>query len=156
MEISEYTNRCKEMIKQFGYMIQGVGAGENTPAYAYTIGRELQGKSDFIILNLINQSLINTVIEKFDEMVSTNSSINYQTSLIVILDSFKVNEESARFKLIKIDPVKHKQLCLGCWNFSLGVTEPVGLYQIMYPDDKNILQDEEGFNELHRQPDLSV
>lgn len=156
MEISEYINRCKEIIKQSGYMIQGVGGCENELPYAYTVGRELQGKSDFVILNLINQPIMNMVVKKFDEMVIADSSVNYQSSAIIVLDSFMVDKKPARFLIIKIDPNKHKDLCLGCWNKSLGVNKPVGLYQIIYPDDKNILQDEGGFNETFRQPDLSI
>lgn len=156
MEISEYYNNCLQIIKEKGYMIKVVKTNKKTVPYSYTIGRELVGKSDFVVMNMINETIIDSVIEKFDEIMLNSKGSNYKSTLVVSLDSLTINGKPLRFKVIKLDPVKHKQLCSGCWNKSFEVKEPIGLYQIMYPDDKNIIPGEKGFNEIYKQPDLSV
>lgn len=154
-KIEQYISNLKDIMKKCGYVIQGVNGDGNNPSYAYTVGRELLGKDDFIIFNIIDSKLINLIIEKFDEYRSSNTA-GYQTKIILSLDSFKINGQDARFMLIKIDPAKCRQLCLGCWNKKLGVNQPIGFYQIVYADTNNILPDEEGFNEEYSQSYLTV
>jgi hypothetical protein len=150
--IEQYNQRCRDIIARVGYMIQGVGAGGDGQCYAYTIGRELQSKPDFVMVGIVSQDMINAVVKVFDanliEMVNEFQSkpftlINYT----VTVDGEK---QQSRFQLKKVKNVEIvvSNLTFGMINPRLGMIKPVGIYQIIYADKNNLLLDEEGYGEI--------
>lgn len=158
MDIRSYYESCKKLIEEHGYFIQGVGPdpNNNESHYMYTVGRELIGKFDFLLINNNNASILNDIVKQFDMNVSSNYSLNSQSSLIIELDTFTVNGKRARFLLKKVCPDKLRNVCLGCWNSNVGVSKPIGFYQVFYSDNRNILPNENFFNEDYNQLDYTL
>lgn len=158
MDILSYYESCKKLMQKYGYFIQGVGSGikNNKPSYMYTVGRELNGKFDFLLIDTYNATLLNDIVKQFDMNVSSNYSLNSQSSLIIELDTFTVNGKKARFLLKKVCPDKLRNVCLGCWNSNVGVSKPIGFYQVFYSDNRNILPNEDFFNEDYNQLDYTL
>lgn len=63
----EYLNHILELIHEYGWAVQGVGAGDGEPTFSYTVGLHGKGAPEFILFGLpfeIAQPILNDLAKR--------------------------------------------------------------------------------------------
>jgi hypothetical protein len=133
-----YREMLEEKKRKHGYVVQSVfNNEENALQLAYTIGVmerngfEMYGAVSNIPCKVIG-NLINTICQDPDTYFPIVSGS------VFTLDDFKINGESIRTKLVKVDPETTQEV-------SLALTRIDSLYQLYMADSNNVLPDEPGY-----------
>lgn len=155
-KIDELHAQYREMIAKYGYMIQGVFDPESTSPvddFMYTIGRGQTGKGELIVMFKLSHDAINTFIDMIDKgeitMPHEGAAVIFETS------DFTIGGKPCRWMLQKANINHGYKYATGAKNLQLVSQPAKDFYQILVPDNNNLLQHEPGFNEAFRQKDLS-
>lgn len=150
-KFKKYLDSCKSIIQKHGYMCQGVGAGENTPAYIYTVGLGSKGSSDYIVFGILEHRIINDVVAFEDlEIDKIYESENF------ICELPDGSTAPTRYMVKHIPLSRFKEYAFGAFNPELVDYLPSNPCQIVLSDLNNLLPGEEDYAPLPNTPHLWV
>ena len=129
--IKVYFETCEKMIEQHGHYVQFVGSGEETQAFAYTVGRGDKLKPEILMIpaSISVVTLINEAAAKTDEQ-------DFELCKVYQSKEFKVNEKPLNYALVEVDPKIHSDKILGVLR-RYGNASPVKLFLLLFGDKNN-------------------
>lgn len=149
-EFEAFWADMRNKIKTFGYIVQGVGADEDTYAYCYTIGRTYEARADFFMFGGSNIFMaLNDVVDKFkNHTIQDFIGMSDQDSIFEVPGfTVKINGVSqplrARIAVAKKDLVT--KLAVQATNPAVIDRKPLMYCQIFLADENNKVPGEEGF-----------
>lgn len=130
----QYDRQCEELIQRFGWMVQGVGAGEGEPTFSYTVGLHQKHRPEVIVFGLplqVAQPILNDVAGRV-------SHIGDGTRLNDVLSGYPVEFVEV------IDGTGHLTMANRLAR-QHGFPTPVPALQLCWPDPDSRFQWEPGF-----------
>lgn len=136
--LDEYDRKAMETISRHGWMVQGVGAGEDSPGFHYTVGLTLERHPEIITFGLPYQ-MGGTILNSVADLLRSGKRIEHGSIRRDVIQNFpvefvRVDEEQSRDHLT----MAHRLL-------SGGVT-PVVALQMVWPDAQGRFPWDEGFD----------
>lgn len=156
----------RQIIKQFGFMVQGVFAtkdsedDENKTSFMYTIGRAQAAQLDIICMLAIDQQIVNVTAQMIDfNLISFPTPLD--KSDVFEIESFHVNingeNKELRAQLLFVNDIVSviEQYACGTMNPDLDLPPPLGFWQLVLGDKNNILPGEAGYDESFVQKNVT-
>jgi hypothetical protein len=133
--VNETSKHLDNVIREAGWAIQFVGAGDGQPSYAYTVGLLRQYRHPEIVLVGVPPGAATTLHELGSRVRDGHE--------------YRVGDQPAealpgyRTEFIAVSMIKSHEELLAAWNLS---EEPVPALQLVWPDEGNRLPWEPGYS----------
>lgn len=135
-----YAERAMDLITEHGWMVQGVGSGETTPTYAYSIGMQrLSQRMPVVITSDATDDVeVGTLIQDVPEIIVIGLPMQIATGLInnvgnLILDGQQFGDWSSSDDVIAKLPVVFRVIDVK------AVDEHCGWLRTLFPDTHHML-----------------
>lgn len=145
--IRQFLININGLIEQYGHTVMGIGAGEDTPAFNYSVGASKHG-FELIIkgINLnVGKTVINGVLRSLDYKVSLGEYVlsGYSEVSKCVVPLMMVNDEPMRYRLVEVE---HNDDTPVAFAYTFAMDKPFKLYEIQFADKNNKLEGEEGYD----------
>jgi len=144
-------------IKSSGFfIINAVGAIAGSPEfnYAYTIGQSNQNYPEILLASPLPEYDMHFLISEAVKLLPTMLD---DFSTVFHLGDYDVNDQPGRFKWMALD--RHSARCVANdfmryakQRYGMKLLCEQGIYQLIGPDDNNVLPDEPGYDQTFAQP----